>query len=184
MADVAVTPMEVLSGSVEENELALTTELRQVAQARAGLEAARNRLTELKAIHGIDMMEEALVAQGRMVSECEALARAIGLQLYEQTQQKNLVAGMKIREKVNVLYTAEMALAYCQEHAPALLRFDAKAFEKLAKAVIEAGQALDWVRLEKLFEATIPTDLNGLLMENWIIQTHEPKEGGDAPTGA
>lgn len=192
--------------TIEERELLLTSRLTELAQARVGLETARKYLADTKAIYGIDDLEKSVEDLSKMVSESTHDVREYALDLFSKTLQKNLIHGIKIRQGMSLTYDNFLALAYCQQYAPKLVMFDKRGFDKLARALVDASQGIDFVKTAVTFEATIPTDLSGMLVVNpQVMLVPEelasellpsppsapmpfgtivvPKEERDAPTG-
>lgn len=74
----------------------------------------------------VKMESETLVA-------AEEYARALAIVEFDQTGEKQLYAGIVIKQMSRLRYLESTAMAWAKEHGMAL-KLDVKAFEKIAKA--------------------------------------------------
>ena len=94
------------------------------------------------------------------VAEAEAALRDAGLAHYKaHPESKKLPFGVGVRVTQSLVYDADTAFQWAQEHKMAL-SLDKSAFEKIAKA-----SPLDFVTVEEVPTITIPTDTAKLLEE-------------------
>jgi hypothetical protein len=94
------------------------------------------------------------------VERAESYLRAAGLAHYAaHPDTKKLPHGLGVRVTQSLVYDADTAFQWAQEHKMAL-SLDKKAFEKIAKA-----SPLDFVTVEEVPTITIPTDTAKLLEE-------------------
>jgi hypothetical protein len=85
--------------------------------------------------------------------EAEAKLRELTLNAFNQTGDKTLIPGVKIRMLTKFEYDPRMAFKWAIEHSMAL-SLDTRAFEKIAKA-----SPPDFVTVNQVPQATIATEL-------------------------
>ena len=88
-----------------------------------------------------------------IVSDEEAVLRALTLQAYAETGDKAPAVGVGIRERTVLTYDGKVAFDWAKAHKMAL-KLDSKAFEKIAKA-----DPPDFVKITTEPQATIATEL-------------------------
>jgi hypothetical protein len=135
--------------------------LYRLAVKRAALEKASNELQVLQwdfqaqhkdLLKRIDDLKEA-------TKELEELVRNEALEEFVETGDKDPAPGIKFRKNVAMSYDDKKAIAWAQNNAPDLLKLDTKEFEKRAKALHEAKQALPFVEIDDGHMTTISKSL-------------------------
>lgn len=127
---------------------ALADARRTEAQAKALLAEARAAF-EAQHADEIKMAADATA----LVKEFDEQARTWALDVFKATGEKKLMYGVEVKMFATMTYDAKEAEAWAVEHKMAM-KFDAKAFEKIAKA-----SPLPFVTVGEEPRVTIPTSL-------------------------
>jgi hypothetical protein len=146
------TELECLLGELARARAAQDAKLAEVENLEVELAA-----TELAG--RLEAAEDTLRQQTAQVKMMEGVVREYAERLYEETGQAKPVNGIQIRVTRELSYIPFVALAWCKEHAKALVveTLDVKHFEKVA-VVLEAPVAVCEVP-----RAAIAKDLSALL---------------------
>ena len=106
---------------------------------------------------------ETLINEIKIISEKidgeSGAIRALVIEKYNETGNKQQEFGLGIRVNKKLSYDEKEALNYAKEHKM-FLKLDKSGFEKHAKT-----ENVDFVKIEEIPTATIPTDLDKQLME-------------------
>lgn len=140
-----------------QNEAKALADARQEFEEFSAAYAERKREFE----ESISPLTKGLAEAKEAVSSAEEALRAAGLAHYEaHPDSKKLPFGLGVRVTTALVYDADTAFAWAQEHKMAL-SLDKRAFEKIAKA-----SPPEFVTVEEVPTVTIPTDTAKLLQEN------------------
>jgi hypothetical protein len=101
--------------------------------------------------------------QKQTVHQVEATLRTLAIALYQSTDRKEIVPGVKVREMTRLIYDPHEALTWGMAHQMALM-LDVKAFEQLAKVT-----ALPFVTRTIVPQATLSPCLPGQLPASTAI---------------
>jgi len=155
--------------TVKETELVQAVdEVRLLREELAFLKEQYNRAFE-KFLEVYEPLISRKNSKAQELTEAESRLRQLAEDAYRQTNDKNPVAGVKIRLVTKLNYDPQDALNWAIEHKLALA-LDTKAFEKIAKT-----SPMDFVLVESVPQATIARDLGA------VYQKGEVKNSQDEP---
>lgn len=97
-------------------------------------------------------------------AELENTIKKEAIKNYEETKDKAVNAHVGIREMTKLEYELQKAVEFCKDKLPEAFKFDPGVFEKYVKAM-EKISPVDFVKISKVPQATIATDLSEYLDE-------------------
>ena len=101
----------------------------------------------------VDLFEE-IAENNTHIMNTESAIRTEGLKVFDETGEKNLECGVKIKMISTLGYDPELAFGWAQEHKMAL-KLDEKAFKAVAKA-----QKLDFVAYDENPRCDLPSKIS------------------------
>lgn len=128
---------------------------KRTEESQAKVKAMMNALMESPEYK--QAAEESVHAH-QMMCETEDQVRALAVEQYEATHEKQVHDAVVVKFFTELEYEQADALAYCREHLPNALKLDARAFEKAAKVI-----PLSFVDVVEVPKATIASDLSEYL---------------------
>ena len=140
----------------------MTDALRELAAARAELEAAKKQLAERQATleqvaiyHAVVLAKDWIRESQEQIAELTDQVRAEALAAFQETGNKQPWPGVQIKMYSKIEFSEEEARAWCFDYAGSLLKLDTRAFQRAAPALPDAP-----ITITKEPRATIASDLS------------------------
>ena len=153
--------------------------LDEISAARKGLEEVLANLPESKRI--AELRESARVVAGQKES-LEHEIREAAKALWQPGQPKEVIGGVKVRERKCLVYSTIATLEWCEKNAKTYLQtsLDVAAFERAVLAGALPGAPAE---VENIVEVVLDRDLSAYLEEPRQVEVKDEGKGHEQQAG-